>query len=85
MFVLIAVALGIWLRLEIGVRQRQQQVGVQVADPDGEVYRIEWQEGDGWEEVGQARFGSFLLREGGAYRVWAESKNRDPARLLGEE
>jgi arabinan endo-1,5-alpha-L-arabinosidase len=78
------------------VRQRQQQVGVQVAtgsgwahlgwiaDPQVETYRIERWEDDGWEEVGQAQFGSFLLRERGVYRVWAEPKDRDTARLLGE-
>ncbi len=78
------------------VRQRQQQVGVQVAagpgwahlgwiaDPDAESYRVERQAGDGWETVGQAQFGSFLLREGGTYRVWATPQDESSVRLLGE-
>lgn len=75
-------------------RARQEEVGVKtargpgwlhlgwIADPERETYRIERLTGGTWKPVGEAEYGSFLLREGGTYRVLAVS--RDGARLLGE-
>ncbi|MCS6907323.1 MAG: hypothetical protein RML93_05505 [Anaerolineales bacterium] len=75
----------------------QAQVGVQtlsgsqwvhlgwIADPEKETYRIELRTPEGWREVGQTQFGSFLDRgSGGTYRVWRVPKDRSPHALLGE-
>jgi arabinan endo-1,5-alpha-L-arabinosidase len=77
------------------VRRRQKRWGVVVAngigwthlgwiaDPDRERYRIERRdEGGDWREVGRTRFGSYLARERGTYRVWAAPRDGGP-RLLG--
>jgi len=56
-----------------------------IADPDNEVYIIEKYDGDGWLPVGQARFGSYLVRgAGGRYRVRALPADGSQARLIGE-
>ena len=78
------------------VRARQQQYGVRVAsgsgwahlgwiaDPERERYRIERQDGSAWRKLGRARVGSYLLRAGGTYRVWAEPRDGTPTRFVGE-
>ncbi len=77
------------------VSERQARYGVRVAsgpgwahlgwiaDPRSETYRIEREIEGRWEKVGEAEFGSYLLREAGRYRVWAQPKLGTPARLLG--
>jgi hypothetical protein len=57
-----------------------------VADPERERYRIESWIGGTWQRAGEARFGSFLVRDAaGRYRVWAEPKGRGAVeRLIGE-
>lgn len=75
----------------------QAQVGLQtvsgpgwvhlgwIADPEKETYRIEIKDTQGWREIGQTRFGSFLHRGlGGSYRVWRVPKDRTEPVLLGE-
>ena len=79
------------------VSLRQQETGLKlvqgtgwahlawIADPDNEVYIIEKYDGDGWLPVGQARFGSYLVRgAGGRYRVRALPADGSQARLIGE-
>lgn len=79
------------------VRERQAQVGVQVAsgpdwihlgwiaDPERETYRVDRQENGAWVEIGEVEFGSFLWREeGGAFRVRALPKDGSQPRVLGE-
>lgn len=79
------------------VRERQAQVGVQVAagsgwihlgwiaDPESETYLVERQENGDWVEIGDAEFGSFLWREGGgAFRVLAAPRDGDQTRVIGE-
>lgn len=75
---------------------RQEQVGVRVAagmgwahlgwiaDPLHETYWIERRQGDGWQAVGRARYGSFLVRQGGVYRVVAERLDGGALRVIGE-
>ncbi|MBI4514647.1 MAG: hypothetical protein HY699_02375 [Deltaproteobacteria bacterium] len=78
------------------VRQRQAGFGLQlaggigwahlgwIADPGAEQYRVERRTAQAWEPIGRAKFGSYLLRQSGSYRVWAEPADAGPARLLGE-
>jgi len=79
------------------IPQRQAQVGVQVAsgpgwihlgwfaEPERETYRVDRQENGAWVEIGEAEFGSFLLRDGGGtFRVWALPKDGSQPRVLGE-
>jgi hypothetical protein len=78
------------------VRQRQQRYGIQVAngtgwthlgwiaDPDGEQYWIERREQGGWHRFGRTRFGSYLARQAGTYRVRAERRDGGAPRSLGE-
>ena len=80
----------------LAVHPRQEEVGIRVvtglgwahlgwiADPAAETYRIERQAGGSWDEVGQARFGSFLARQAGVYRVMAQSRDGAPTRVIGE-
>ena len=77
-------------------RQRQEEVGVRVAtgpgwahlawiaDPELETYRVERQTGSGWEGAGETRFGSFLLRMAGQYRVMARPHDGSQLRVVGE-
>jgi hypothetical protein len=79
-----------------GVRDQQERYGVQVAtgpgwahlgwiaDPQAERYRIEQQKEKIWQRLGGAEFGSYLTRESGCYRVWAEPRDGSPARLVGQ-
>lgn len=55
-----------------------------VADPRNEGYRIERRSGAIWQTVAHAEFGSYLVRENGTYRVWADPGDGAPGRLLGE-
>jgi hypothetical protein len=56
-----------------------------IADPEGETYTIEKQTQNGWIEIGNATFGSFLLHnELGDYRVRAIPKDDGAIRLIGE-
>lgn len=57
-----------------------------IADPESEDYIIEKQNNDTWQYTGNSTFGSFLIRESGTYRVWADSnKNqRNKKKLIGE-
>lgn len=78
------------------VRERQEEIGVRVAkgpdwvhlgwiaDPEREYYRIERLSGGTWEPIGKAKYGSFLLREGGTFRVLAIPKNGADPRIIGE-
>lgn len=78
------------------VRERQEEIGVQVAkspgwahlgwiaDPERETYRIERLSGGVWEFVGKAEYGSFLLREGGTFRVLAVPKDGTSLHTIGE-
>ncbi len=82
------------------VRAQQERYGVRVAtgrgwahlgwiaDPARERYRIERHGvGDGaggWETVGRTRFGSFLVRNAGSYRVWAVPQRGGEPRQIGE-
>ncbi len=78
------------------VRERQERFGVRVAmglgwahlgwiaAPDMERYRVErWREGM-WQAVATVRFGSFLLREGGMYRIVALASSGGCERVIGE-
>jgi hypothetical protein len=73
------------LQDEVGVRANRGPGWVHlgwIADPARERYTIErWIEGS-WHAVGEARFGSSLLREGGRLRVRAVG--RGEPRTLGE-
>lgn len=79
------------------VREYQRTYGVQVAagpgwahlgwvaDPDHESYRIKQYNGGVWQEVGRARFGSYVIRgEGRLYRVMAYPMQEGATRLIGE-
>ncbi len=56
-----------------------------IANPEKETYRIEIKNTQGWKEIGQTKFGSFLHRGlGGIYRVWSVPKDKTPPVLLGE-
>ncbi len=78
------------------VRARQAEVGVRtasgpgwlhlgwIADPERETYHIERLTGGTWEPVGRAEYGSFLLREGGTFRVLALPRDGSAPRLIGE-
>jgi arabinan endo-1,5-alpha-L-arabinosidase len=77
------------------VPQLQERYGVQVAighgwahlgwiaDPDAESYRIERLTEAGWQTVGEAALGSYVVRRSGQYRVWAQGRASTSARLLG--
>lgn len=78
------------------VRERQGRFGVRVAsgmgwahlgwiaDPDAESYRVERFTGGAWQDVAHTKLGSYLVRESGRYRVWAQGNDGAPARLLGD-
>ncbi len=79
------------------VHERQAEVGIRttqgpgwthlgwIADPDSETYRIDRQDGESWQEVETAQFGSCLLHEtGGSYRVLAVGKKSGRLRLIGD-
>jgi hypothetical protein len=55
-----------------------------IADPERESYRVERFETEAWRVVGRVRLGSFLSRESGRFRVWAQPRRGDESRLLGE-
>ncbi|MBN2499506.1 MAG: hypothetical protein JXB38_01995 [Anaerolineales bacterium] len=77
------------------VRQRQEEVGVQVvtgpgwahlgwiADPENETYLIQQRVDSDWEDCGTAEFGSFLVRGAGSmYRVCAVPKDGSNQRMV---
>ncbi len=78
------------------VRERQVEIGVKVAsgqgwlhlgwiaDPERETYRIEQLTAEGWKPIGEAKYGSFLLRKGGTFRVLAVPKDGNSPRVIGE-
>ncbi len=56
-----------------------------IANPEQETYRIETSTAQGWQEIGQTKYGSFLYRGlGGSFRVWRVPKGDAPEELLGE-
>lgn len=55
-----------------------------IADPERETYTIERRLDDGsHREIGTTRFGSFVVREAGTYRVRIDPRAGDEARFLG--
>jgi hypothetical protein len=55
-----------------------------VADPDRETYRIEEYQSGKWETAGKARYGSFLMKKGGRFRVIGIPKKAGNINLIGE-
>ena len=79
------------------IGQWQQQYGIRavegpgwihlgwIADPEKEIYSIQKYNNLTWQEIGQAEFGSFLLRDsGGIYRVVAEPRDKSIKHTVGE-
>ncbi len=78
------------------VKPMQAQHGVKVsngygwahlgwlADPDREIYRIEEYRAEKWKIAGKARYGSFLMKRGGRFRVIGIPKKTGTGHLIGE-
>ena len=55
-----------------------------IADPDRETYRIEEYRSGKWETAGNARYGSFLMKKGGRFRVFGVPKKAGIGHLIGD-
>lgn len=55
-----------------------------IADPDRETYRIEEYSAGRWETAGNVKYGSFLVKKGGRFRVSGISRKTVTSHLIGE-